>query len=251
MYRKLGLMFVAVGVSSVLATNAFAGREKGVLEKYVDGDSFWAEVEGESTEVRLIGADTPEAYGKPGTNQKEHATAASDFFKSQIKKGEEFGVERSGDFTHNRALAWIYPNGGNDELGFALVEKGYAVPYMYCAKTICANNGYDDFVKTNHVKEHLAACEQARKDEIGIWNKADKKKAALQDIPQEYRRKTLGKGEKTRYLIGDFNKKVYVAKGYTDYTEKTIGIDYCNRVLFDTEEHAKASGYKLVKAPVR
>jgi endonuclease YncB( thermonuclease family) len=50
-------------------------------------------------------------------------------------------------------------------------RKGYAHPYLYCDdKVACAKKGdYKKFLKTNRVAESLAACEQARKDKLGIW----------------------------------------------------------------------------------
>lgn len=227
-----------------LSIPAGAKRESAEIAKYIDGDSFVATVGTSEVEVRLIGADTPEAYGKPGTNQKIHASAASKFFKSEITPGVPFEIERlSTDSSktkdsHDRTLAWVYANGS--EYGYALVKNGLAVPYLYCTRDLCGKaDGYKNFLKSHKVKEHLEACAQAKKDGVGIWEA----KNPLQDIPQEYRRKTLGHGGKTVYVIGDYWTKTYVRKGLKDYTDRTTGIDYCSRVQFDSESDAEDAGF--------
>lgn len=254
MHRKSNLMLFAVMILSLLAVPSFATekRFKGKLDRAVDGDSFHAVVDGKKMEIRLIGADTPEAFGKETENQKQHATRASNFTYSIIKKDTEFEVAFNGNSTHGRPLAWLWVDG--KELGHELVAKGYAVPYMYCDAVICKDDGtpgsykaYDDFITSAHVEDHLAACKQARKDKLGIWDDTNPKLAKLEEIPQEYRRVTKESGRGTKYFIADYFKKTYVTKNLVDYSEDIVGIDYCDRILFDDEEHAKKAGYTLVE----
>jgi endonuclease YncB( thermonuclease family) len=263
MRRKFSLMLFAVVAISLSSAPSFASekRFKGKIDRAVDGDSFHAIVDGKKTEIRLIGADTPEAYGPKGENQKEHATRASNFTYSLIKKDTEFEVAFNGNSTHGRPLAWLYVDG--IELGHELVAKGYAVPYMYCDDVICADHRtekevkddkasgtykpFEDFAKSADAEGHIKACQEARKKKLEIWDDANPKLAKLEQIPQEYRRVTKENGAGTKYFIGDYYKKTYVKNGLLDYSEDVIGIDYCDRVLFDDEEHAKMAGFTLVE----
>jgi endonuclease YncB( thermonuclease family) len=252
---RMRTTLVTVAIIMGLGGAGYGAREKVILKKFIDGDSFHAQVNGTSFQVRMIGADTPEAYARTEDNQKLHATAASDFLKSQIKIGDEIEIERNGDRkSYDRVLAWVYVK--NQELGLQLVKNGLAIPYLYCDRYVCQDTrgtkrAYNAFFKKFQAKEYTEACHQAQKDQIGIWDAADTEKGALEDIPQEYRRRTLGKGEKTRYLIASISKKVYLDRGLADYSASTTGIDYCDRVLFESDQDAQNAGYKLTSAPVK
>jgi hypothetical protein len=106
---------------------------------------------------------------------------------------------------------------------------------------------FEDFAKSADVEGHIKACQEARKKKLEIWDDANPKLAKLEQIPQEYRRVTKENGAGTKYFIGDYYKKTYVKNGLLDYSEDVIGIDYCDRVLFDDEVARKMAGFTLVE----
>ncbi|WP_455684524.1 thermonuclease family protein [Thomasclavelia sp.] len=125
------------------------------LNKCVDGDTAWFEVNGKNTKVRFLYIDTPESTNKIEPYGKE----ASDYTKEQLTNASKIELElnRDGDKTdkYDRLLAWIFVDGKllQEKLaGEGLVEKFYDYGYNYTYK-----------------KAIVDADSRARKEKKGIY----------------------------------------------------------------------------------
>ena len=107
------------------------------LNKCVDGDTAWFEVNGKNTKVRFLYIDTPESTNKIEAYGKE----ASDYTKEQLVNASTIELELNvdGDRTdkYDRLLAWVFVDGELLQEKLAsegLVEKFYDYGYNYTYK---------------------------------------------------------------------------------------------------------------------
>lgn len=115
------------------------------LDKCVDGDTAWFNIDGESTKVRFLYIDTPES-----TNQVEpYGKEASDYTQTQLTNAQKIELELNEDGEtedkYGRMLAWVFVDGEllQEKLARAgLVEKFYDYGYDYTYKNeiIVAND---------------------------------------------------------------------------------------------------------------
>lgn len=125
------------------------------LNKCVDGDTAWFEVNGKNTKVRFLYIDTPES-----TNEIEpYGKEASDYTKEQLTNASTIELELNieGDTTdkYDRLLAWVFVDGELLQEKLAnegLVEKFYDYGYNYTYK-----------------KAIVDADSKARKEKKGIY----------------------------------------------------------------------------------
>lgn len=114
------------------------------LDKCVDGDTAWFNVDGKSTKVRFLYIDTPES-----TNQIEpYGKEASDYTRTQLTNASiiELELNNDGDTMdkYDRMLAWVFVDGELLQEKLAregLVEKfyDYGFDYTYKNEIIAAN----------------------------------------------------------------------------------------------------------------
>lgn len=115
------------------------------LDKCVDGDTAWFNIDGKSTKVRFLYIDTPES-----TNQIEpYGKEASDYTKEQLTNASiiELELNNDGDTIdkYDRMLAWVFVDGELLQEKLAregLVEKfyDYGFDYTYKKDIIAAND---------------------------------------------------------------------------------------------------------------
>lgn len=125
--------------------------------RVVDGDTvdISPAVEGRDR-VRLIGVDTPETRD-PDCGVQPYGEEASKFTKGELEGEEvelEFDVERTDRY--DRLLAYLYPRDEEEMFNETLLEEGYAQ-----VATFPPNVKYVD--------RFLAAQEEARTAERGLW----------------------------------------------------------------------------------
>jgi endonuclease YncB( thermonuclease family) len=118
-----------------------------------------------ANEVRLIGADTPDAKGAKIGGQP-YSERASRFTESALdgkKVGLDFDAERKD--RHGRLLAYVYPMGDGMFNG-VLLRKGYAQTYI---------------VKPNdeHRDDFEAAQKKAKENDLGIWGLPEARRCEL------------------------------------------------------------------------
>lgn len=107
------------------------------LQRVVDGDTAWFDVNGESTKVRFLYIDTPESTKEIQPYGKE----ASNYTKEQLTKATKIELELNvdGDRTdkYDRLLAWVFIDGELLQEKLAsqgLVKKFYDYGYDYTYK---------------------------------------------------------------------------------------------------------------------
>ena len=81
------------------------------MDKCVDGDTAWFNIDGESTKVRFLYIDTPES-----TNQVEpYGKEASDYTQTQLTNAKKIELELNEDGEtedkYGRMLAWVFVDG--------------------------------------------------------------------------------------------------------------------------------------------
>lgn len=107
------------------------------LQRVVDGDTAWFDVNGESTKVRFLYIDTPESTKEIQPYGKE----ASNYTKEQLTNATKIELELNvdGDRTdkYDRLLAWVFIDGELLQEKLAsqgLVKKFYDYGYDYTYK---------------------------------------------------------------------------------------------------------------------
>ena len=124
------------------------------LERCVDGDTAWFEVDGESFKTRFLAIDAPEYTKKIEPWGKE----ASEMTCALLKEADKIDLEsdpnadRTDDY--DRKLVWVFVDGVL--LQETLVREGLAeVTYLY-----------DDYKYTD---ELFKAQDLAKEEHLGIW----------------------------------------------------------------------------------
>jgi micrococcal nuclease len=136
------------------------------VKDVVDGDTIRIvpAIDG-ANEVRLIGADTPDAKGARIGGQP-YSERASRFTESALdgkKVGLDFDAEKKDP--HGRLLAYVYPI-GDGMFNEILLRKGYAQVH-----TVKPND--------EHLDDFEAAQKKAKKDGLGIWGLPEDQRCKL------------------------------------------------------------------------
>lgn len=126
------------------------------LDKCIDGDTAWFNVDGKKTKVRFLYIDTPES-----TNEIEpYGKEASEYTEKQLTNASTIELELNNDGEtvdkYDRMLAWVFVDGQLLQEKLAregLVEKFYDYGYEYTYK--------DDII---------AAKNEALRAKRGIYN---------------------------------------------------------------------------------
>ncbi|GAA4710087.1 hypothetical protein GCM10023228_14480 [Brevibacillus fulvus] len=186
------------------------------VKRVVDGDTF--EISN-GEKVRLIGVDTPETV-KPNTPVQPYGKEASAYTKKLIEGKQillRFDVEPRD--TYQRLLAYAYLPDGTF-LNEKLVREGYAR-----IMTVPPNVAYADLF--------LQAEREAREHKRGLWGDEQPDKPIQDEKRANEAQAGLIKGN-----INSKGEKIYHLPGSKDY-DKTKA-----EVLFQTEEEAKAAGFR-------
>lgn len=138
------------------------------LERVVDGDTIWVNLDGESQKVRLIGVDTPESVHADQSKNTEYGDMASDYTKSLLEDMEyvylQFDKERTDRYDRLLAYVWLSDNVDTESrtdiynymLNAILVRDGYAQ-----AKTYKPNVEFEsEFAEIQY---------EAESEQRGVW----------------------------------------------------------------------------------
>ncbi|MBS6686406.1 thermonuclease family protein [Thomasclavelia spiroformis] len=164
-YQKLSKSWLGIIIIvSILGFNFYqeykpassSGRFEVTLDKCVDGDTAWFDIDGKRTKVRFLYIDTPES-----TNQIEpYGKEASDYTKEQLSNANTIELELNSDGDsedkYGRLLAWVFVDGELLQEKLAregLVEKFYDYGYSYKYK-----------------KEIISADRYAKNSHLGIYS---------------------------------------------------------------------------------
>ena len=124
------------------------------LERCVDGDTAWFEVDGESFKTRFLAIDAPEYTKKiePWGKEASEMTCALLKEADKIELESDPNADRTDDY--DRKLVWVFVDG--ELLQETLVREGLAeVTYLY-----------DDYKYTD---ELFKTQDLAKEEHLGIW----------------------------------------------------------------------------------
>ena len=124
------------------------------LERCVDGDTAWFEVDGESFKTRFLAIDAPEYTKKiePWGKEASEMTCALLKEADKIELESDPNADRTDDY--DRKLVWVFVDG--ELLQETLVREGLAeVTYLY-----------DDYKYTDKL---FKAQDLAKEEHLGIW----------------------------------------------------------------------------------
>ena len=141
----------------IIPFNVYAYEKKEVtLNKCVDGDTAWFNLNEEKIKARFLAIDTPESTNKIEFFGKE----ASKYTCNKLKKANKIEIEYDENSNkydkYNRNLVWVWID--NELLQNLIIENGYGkVAYLY-----------GDYKYTALLKKSE---KNAQEKNIGIWNK--------------------------------------------------------------------------------
>ena len=127
-----------------------ASRTPARVTRHTDADTLWLSGVGK---VRLIGIDTPEAFGEAECFGREASAFVRRLLPIGARVEYSLGVEPRDRY--GRALAYVYTADGRF-LNLLLVERGYAQPL-----TIPPNDRF--------AGRFVAAARRAREAHVGLW----------------------------------------------------------------------------------
>ena len=154
---KMTGLAMFVGGFMGLITSAQLDLISAHVERVIDGDTIQVRVEGKRRTVRLIGVDTPETK-HPTKPVQYFGREASAFTKAALEgKRVMLQKDRTGD-TIDRYGRWLrYVLLDGDNFNARLIREGYA-------------HAYRRFPFSKRT-EFIQLKEQARRQEIGLWNR--------------------------------------------------------------------------------
>jgi len=154
------LVSLNLTVGEVLPSNSINIIEDGTVVKVVDGDTIEVYENKKIEKIRLIGVNTPETVD-PRKDVQCYGLEASMFLKKELE-GKQVILEADNSQqqkdTYGRLLRYVYFKGEN--INKKIISEGYGFEYTY---------------KTPYKfqKEFKEAEDLAKKDEKGLWNKAN------------------------------------------------------------------------------
>lgn len=137
-----------------LCCNTVEAREKVTLNKCVDGDTAWFNLNNETIKVRFLAINTPES-----TNKKEHyGKEASEYTCNLLSKAKiiELEYDENSDLKdkYDRTLAWVFVD--DELLQDLIIKKGLGkVDYLY------GDYKYTSILQVSEIK--------AKESKLGIW----------------------------------------------------------------------------------
>ncbi|MGF1698756.1 thermonuclease family protein [Photobacterium makurazakiensis] len=136
MKKLITLISICVAACSATAASIndknFGSLKVSRVDSIYDGDTFRVTIDqvnpiiGERIPIRVAGIDTPEIRGKC-KKEKKLAQQAKQFTVSAIRKSQNIELHNVKRGKYFRIIADVKLNGY--DLGHALIEKGFAVPY--------------------------------------------------------------------------------------------------------------------------
>jgi micrococcal nuclease len=215
MTRRPGSRFAAAAgavalliLSSAALQARDAGGEPARVESVVDGDTIRVAAGGRHLTVRLIGVDAPEKTH--GDQMGEPFGAQATDMARRMLAGRSVKLEYDDGERldrYGRTLAYVRLSDGT-LFNEAIIRAGYASVY--------------ERFQFRHKEAFRAAEREARREGRGMWA-----------------------GSATRHgrIVGNRRSKVYHLPGQEHYDD----VAEPNRVYFETEEAARAAGYKAAQ----
>lgn len=129
-------------------------KEIVTLNKCVDGDTAWFNINGEKIKARFLAIDTPESTNKIEPYGKEASEFTCNLLKSAKKIEIEYDDNSDKFDKYNRHLVWVFID--DELLQNIIVKEGYAdVKYLY-----------GDYKYTDILKKSLI---EAKANNLNMW----------------------------------------------------------------------------------
>ena len=151
--KKVFCFFICFFILTI-SVNA-SDRQIVTLNKCVDGDTAWFNLNSELIKVRFLAIDTPESTNK----QEEYGKEASEFTCNELKNANVIEIEYDKNSNkldkYNRHLVWIFVD--NELLQEKILKEGLAeIKYIY---------GDYKYLDSLNIAQN-----EAKKNELNIWN---------------------------------------------------------------------------------
>ena len=127
------------------------------LEKTVDGDTAWFNIDGERTKVRFLYIDTPESTKVVEPYGKEASNYTANLLTNASKIELELNVDGDTKDKYDRLLAWVFVDG--ELLQEKLAQEGLVKKF------------YDYGADYTYKKEIIKADQEAKENKRGIYKK--------------------------------------------------------------------------------
>lgn len=190
-----------------------------VVKRVIDGDTFETAA---GDKVRLVGADTPETFGKAEPYGKE----ASDYAKRELTgKGVWLFRDVSETDRYGRLLRFAFLEGESVMFNERLIREGYANVMTISPDVTMADRFLD-------------AERAARQEGAGLW-------AASQDGGESNPEEGISEACASPSIKGNINSrgdKIYHVPGSRSYEQTKPEAWFC------TEEEARQAGYRAPKS---
>lgn len=150
------LLFI---ICFITITNVYASERQIVtLNKCVDGDTAWFNLNNEKIKTRFLGIDTPESTNK----HEEYGKEASEYTCSKLKSSSIIEIEYDDNSDkldkYNRHLVWVFTD--NELLQENILKEGLAeVKYIY-----------GDYKYLDNIKK---AELEAKEKQLNIWSNSN------------------------------------------------------------------------------
>ena len=129
-------------------------KEIVTLNKCVDGDTAWFNINGEKIKARFLAIDTPESTNKIEPYGKEASEFTCNLLKSAKKIEIEYDENSDKFDKYDRHLVWVFVD--DELLQNIIVKEGYAdVKYLY-----------GDYKYTDILKKSLI---EAKANNLNMW----------------------------------------------------------------------------------
>lgn len=163
-------IFIMLFIVLITPLSVCANNKKIVtLNKCVDGDTTWFNLNDEVIKTRFLAIDTPESTNKIEEYGKEASKYTCDLLEKSTKIEIEYDSNSNKTDKYDRHLVWVFVDG--ELLQEKLIEKGYAeVKYIY-----------GDYMYTSVLEEKQ---EIAKDKKLNIWSNQN-------NIEQDYIDKLL------------------------------------------------------------
>jgi micrococcal nuclease len=181
------------------------GCERAFVEHVVDGDTIRVACGSRHLKVRMIGVDAPEISHPDRAGEPFGREAAEHARKMLARQTVKLEYDGTRRDRYGRTLAYVRLANG-ELFNEEIIRAGYATVY--------------ERFEFRHKEEFRAAQREARAEHRGMWA-------------------TGGEARQVR-VIGNSRSRIYHLPGQKHYDE----VAERNRVYFDSEDAARAAGYR-------
>lgn len=175
---RLKYFFLLFSFAGFLFSNLGCQNSPRSVAEVIDGDTL---ILAGGRHLRLIGIDTPEVRrkikGEFVYDPQPYALAATEFVRRQLKKGKvrlEFDIQKQDQFGRLLGYCFIDTGAGEIMLNSEILKAGLGVVYVR-------------FPDVKYLSRLVAAEEEARRSQCGLWSQPEITPQAAKDFVGQIR----------------------------------------------------------------